>query len=181
MDEQLWRIDQPGLTIHIRPPTPILVLRLRNPDPALIERIGDIVGQALPVDPNVATGDAIRINWLSPWEWMVAGSPNLLEPLSAAIQGHTGHVADLGDGRVRFAVAGTDARHLLAKGTSLDLHPRAFPAGRCAQTQFAQTLALIDRSSAQADEFVVTADISFSDHLQRWFADASIEFRKGAA
>ena len=86
------------------------------------------------------------------------------------------HVADLDEGRVVYVVAGQRARDLMAKGCTIDLHPRAFGAGRCAQSALAQVFVLIDQPNDEP-VFHIYADASYAQHLDLWFADAVLEFR----
>jgi sarcosine oxidase subunit gamma len=52
-------------------------------------------------------------------------------------------VVDQSHGRAVLRLAGRRARDVLAKGCRLDLHPRAFRPGRCAQTVIAQVAVLL--------------------------------------
>lgn len=180
MDEPLWRLEQPKLTIERLPRQTIFVLRLRRPDVWTRAAFTKAIGDALPTEPNSVIDRETRLVWLSPSEWMITGGGGAIEALAAALGSATGHVADVGEGKVQFDIGGDLARDLLAKGTSLDLHASVLLAGHCAQTIFAQTSLLIERYRVD-DKFLLTADISFADHLQRWFEDAAIEFRKEKA
>jgi sarcosine oxidase subunit gamma len=73
-------------------------------------------------------------------------------------------------------VAGSDARLLLAKGCSVDLHPRAFEPGRCAQTNLARAqVVLLARTPEPA--YWVFARASFAEYVAEWLLDASAEYR----
>jgi heterotetrameric sarcosine oxidase gamma subunit len=50
----------------------------------------------------------------------------------------SGAVTDVSGGRMAVRLAGADARGLFAKDCPLDLHPRAFKPGTCAQSVLAK-------------------------------------------
>ena len=81
----------------------------------------------------------------------------------------------MGDGLVVVRLHGLGARELLARGCTLDLHPRAFPPWRCAQTLCAKADVIIQAVDAGDDEaaFDLIVRRSFADYLWRWLADAS--------
>jgi sarcosine oxidase subunit gamma len=90
-----------------------------------------------------------------------------------------GAVTDLTDGRAAFRVAGPSARDVLAKGCPLDLHARAFPPGRCAQSLLAKAsvlihLALDDPQAGPSFDLYVAR--SFSHYLFSWLEDAGMEY-----
>ena len=89
------------------------------------------------------------------------------------LAGATRHVADVSHGRTVFAIAGPGAIGLLAHGCSLDLHPRVFAPGRCAQTLFAQVPALLHLRSAEP-RFDLHVDASHEAHLRHWFAQLPV-------
>ena len=63
---------------------------------------------------------------------------------------------------------------MLAKGCSLDLHPRSFQPGMCAQTLLAKTAVILWQTD-DAPTLKVFVRASFAAHLARWLADASVE------
>ena len=84
-------------------------------------------------------------------------------------------ITDVTDGRVAFRVAGPSARDVLAKGCPLDLHPRAFPPGRCAQSLLAKAsvlIHLVDDGPERGPSFDVYVARSFADYLWTWLEDA---------
>lgn len=158
---------------------PIRVLRLRKADRDGIDAIGRALGVPLPAEPNRATGDALRVLWLAPGEWMIAGHGVEADAvLAAADAAAAAHLADVTEGRMLYVVDGPRSRDLLAKGCTLDLHRRTFPPGRCAQSALAQVFVLIERRHDDA-RFHIYADASYARHLDLWFEDALIEFGYG--
>ena len=109
-------------------------------------------GFALPAEANTAAskgkaGAKTRVEslWLGPDEWWVLGADpaKLAAKLAKALDGQPAAVTDVSESRTRIRVAGPRARDLLAKGCPLDLHPRVFAAGACAQGQLAKAPMLI--------------------------------------
>ena len=117
-------------------------------DRAFMAAVGRVLDLLLPTEPCTAAAKGqIGALWLGPDEWLLtcpaSEVPGLVGALRAALQGVHAAITDLTDGRVALRVAGPSARAVLAKGTPLDLHPRAFPPGRCAGTLLAKAAVLI--------------------------------------
>lgn len=153
----------------------IEVLRVRRESEGMLAGVEAALGAPLPREPNHAVGRRPRLLWLAPQDWMIVnGTANWSKGLMVDGAG-LAHVADVTDGRAVFEVSGANGRALLAKGTSIDLHPRVFAPGRCAQTLFAQTRILIDQVSDDP-VYHLYADRSYAHHLTAWFEDAVREF-----
>ena len=156
-----------------------VVLRVTEPGPAA-DRVAQLLGVRLPTTPNtVATVGARAVLWLRPDEWLVVGPdgdlPALARGLTDAVGADPGTVVDVSANRTVVEVRGPDARHLLCKGIALDLHPRAFSAGRCAQTLLARTqVVLWQTGDAPAYRLLVRA--SFACYLADWLVDGAFEY-----
>lgn len=74
--------------------------------------------------------------------------------------------ADQSHGRVIIAVQGPRVRDLLAKGTSVDLHPVAFGDGRCAVTLMAHVG--VHLAQTGADAFEISVFRSFARGFWEW-------------
>jgi sarcosine oxidase subunit gamma len=70
-------------------------------------------------------------------------------------------------------VGGPRARDLLAHGCALDLHPRVFGPGRCAQTMLARAQVVL---LPRPDDFLVLVRSSFAAYLSEWLLDAATEY-----
>ena len=108
-------------------------------DPALATRA--VV--PLPLEPNTAwDGGARAALWLGPDEWLVLGPPHsagdLVAELTSALQGEHRSIVDVSANRVSIVLGGPDRLEVLASGCTIDLHPRSWRAGTCAQTLFAK-------------------------------------------
>jgi len=130
---------------------------------------------ALPVEPNSsATGLFATVLWLGPDEWLVTSetqpAEELTDRLRAALKPLPCAVTDVTDARVVFTVSGERARDVLARGCGLDLHPRAFGPGRCAQTLLAKASVILHRRGSEP-AFDVYVARSFADYLWAWFEE----------
>jgi sarcosine oxidase subunit gamma len=146
-------------------------------DSALMGAIERALGGTLPRTPNtfqVAPAEH-KVLWLGPDEWLVVtpegGAGALMPSLRQACGDGFASVVELGSGQTVIEVSGPRAREVIAKGCPLDLHPRAFGPGRCAQSRLARALVTI----AQLDEaptFELIVRRSFADYLWQWLLDA---------
>ncbi len=119
----------------------VVNLRVQPGGPAA-RRIEAALGTALPLANTTATAGGRYVLWLGPDEWLIVGAPGTereIEPLvREALGGGGGSVVDLSANWTCLELSGTGARDVLATAVSLDLHPREFPVGRCAQTLLAK-------------------------------------------
>jgi sarcosine oxidase subunit gamma len=129
---------------------------------------------ALPA-PNrfVATplGDCL---WLGPEEWLVVGPPSsraeTLEALERAVGPDDGAVVDLSASRVLVELKGPEARDVLASCCALDLHPRVFGPGRCAQTLVAKAQVLLSQLD-EAPTYRLFVRPSLASYVVSWLVD----------
>lgn len=141
---------------------------------------------ALPVAANTwVQSDAATVIWLGPDEWLVSSpftTPEALDGLlRAAVGPDGGAVVDVSAQRTTLRLRGEHARDVLATGCSLDLHPRAFPAGSAAQTTVGLAgvvLLALDAGAADppATDFRLIVRSSFARHLATWLLDAAVEY-----
>ncbi|MFK0157075.1 sarcosine oxidase subunit gamma [Streptomyces sp. NPDC090493] len=144
--------------------------------------VGLVLGLQLPLEPDtvVHAGEVTAV-WLGPDEWLVVGRPGTERDLEGRIRTAAGDapgavsVTDVSAQRTTLLVGGPRARDLLAHGCALDLHPRAFGPGRCAQTTLARTqVVLVARDEARAGFWVLVRS-SFAGYLADWLLDAAVE------
>ena len=147
-------------------------------------RLGDPAawpGVDLPTAPNTwvptAAGYAV---WLGPDEWLLtstAEAPGELEArVRAAVVPLGGSAADVSAQRIGLRLTGARVRDVLAKGCSIDLHPRVFGRGRSAQTTLGQAGVVLLALSDRGDDHVVLVRSSFAGYLADWLLDAALEF-----
>jgi sarcosine oxidase, subunit gamma len=135
-------------------------------------------GTRLPRTPGTWTPtDDGRLVWLGPDEWLLTSTgaaPEVLETeLRDQLRPAGGTAVDVSAQRIGLRIGGDRAREVLAKGCSIDLHPRAFPAGRSAQTTLGQAGVVL--LALGEEEFVVLVRSSFAGYLATWLLDASLE------
>lgn len=156
-------------------------VRLDAKSPAA-DAVGLTLGVQLPLEPDtvVHAGEVTAV-WLGPDEWLVVGRPGTERDLESRIRTAAGvapgavAVTDVSAQRTTLLVGGPRARDLLAHGCALDLHPRAFGPGRCAQTMLARTqVVLVAREEARAGFWVLVRS-SFAGYLADWLLDAAVE------
>jgi len=139
-------------------------------DPALAARRAF----ALPPAPNTwrLTGGR-EVLWLGPDEWLVVAEPGsapaILEELERALGGLHHSVVDVSADRAVVELAGGDRMDLLTRGCGLDLHPRSWRDGMCAQTLLARVPVLLQERERATRVFVRP---SFAGHLVDWFRNA---------
>jgi sarcosine oxidase subunit gamma len=92
-----------------------------------------------PTTPNTwTTIEARELLWLGPDEWLVVGDPGtegeIARWLDGAFAGLRRSVVDVSANRAALELEGPRRLELLAAGCGLDLHPRSWGDGACAQT-----------------------------------------------
>jgi sarcosine oxidase subunit gamma len=155
-------------------------LRL-DPKGAAADAVGLVLGLSLPLEPNtVVRAGELTVLWLGPDEWLVVGPPDTQRDVEQRIRAAAGdeHVAvtDVSAQRTTLLVSGAHARELLAHGCPLDLHPRAFGPGRCAQTTLARAQVVLVARDEPGAGFWVLVRSSFAGYLTDWLLDAAAEY-----
>ena len=135
-------LDDPSVVIAERRGLSLVqVMARRGREQALAERLG--------LDPVAGRASATSVGtalWLAPGAWLIVADGledgalyrNLREQLQDGAA-----VIDQSHGRAVLRLAGPRARDVLAKGCPLDLHPRVFRPGMCAQTVIEQVGVLL--------------------------------------
>lgn len=184
------RLDSagPGITIAERRPLAMVQIASRGDESAAV-RAG--IETALGIAPGAAVNRAalrgtMAILWTGPERWLVVApekdSSDLEARLRAGLAVTRAAITDLGNGRTVLRVAGRRARDLLAKGSGIDLHGRAFPVGSCAQGLLGHVGALIHAVDA-APTFDLYIARSYAQTVWEWLGESAAEYgyRVGAA
>jgi len=169
-----------GVTLREVPMRGLLVLRGDDGDKAFRNAVAAVLGIEPVVEPlTAARRRDLSILWLGPNEWFVVTPDRrrarIERALRDALAGQPAAVTDVSHGRAVFALSGPDAPAVLAKGCSLDFHPRVFGPGRCAQSRLAKCQALIHQTTG-APEFEIYVPRSFAQYAWTWLEDAGQEF-----
>jgi sarcosine oxidase, subunit gamma len=139
----------------------------------------ELAGRApypLALDPNTAaeTGDRTAL-WLGPDEWLILGPPGaagaIVAELEAALHGLHRSVVDVSANRVALELSGPRRSELLSSGCSLDLHPRAWRSGMCAQSLYARIPIVLHERSEDVTRLLVRP--SYAEHLLDLLLDAA--------
>lgn len=159
--------------ITVLPPALQLNLRLDTGRVSL-EAVRDVLGADLPGPLSSATTATGRtVLWLGPDEWLVidpARTQALEQSLRAAVAG-AGAVVEQSGQRISILLEG-DVPGLLAKGTAVDLHPRAFPEGTVLQAMLAQAVVIFVSRSGDSSRVELIARTSFAPYVADWLIDA---------
>lgn len=107
--------------------------------PAIVQRMGEVFGVALPPGPcRAATQGGRAALWLGPDEWLLVADPaeaDMVEAELAALCDHQpASLVDVSHRNGFFLLSGPLAARILNAGCPLDLHPRNFPVGMCTRT-----------------------------------------------
>ncbi|WP_037062665.1 sarcosine oxidase subunit gamma [Pseudonocardia acaciae] len=169
-------LEAPAVRIAELPFSAEVNLRADPSDTAVAE----VLGGLLPSEPNtVAALRGRHALWLGPDEWLVVGpdgdAPELVGRLHAALAGSRGSAVDVSANRTTIEVSGERATDLLEKGCQLDLHPRAFAAGHCAQTMVAKAQVILWQTD-QTPTYRLLVRGSFAGYLAAWLTDAAREY-----
>lgn len=159
-------------------------LRCDATDPSVGTAVRAALGMNLPVRPNTAAGNGERpILWLGPNEWLIVDrdgtQDEILRRLSERLAPYHRSIVDVSASRTAIALSGRAARDVLAKGCTLDLHPRAFAPGHCAQTLLAKAQVILHQVD-DAPSYRLFVRSSFAQYLATWMLDAMREFRDAA-
>jgi sarcosine oxidase, subunit gamma len=153
-------------------------------DRTFMTGIGRVLDLLLPTEPNTsATKGSITALWQGPDQWLLTCPADdvafFINTLRQALAGSHTALTEVTDGRIALSLAGPSARDLLAKGCPLDLHPRSFKPGQCAQSLLAKASILL-QLRADDPEAGPTFDLyiarSFAPYLWSWLEDAGLEY-----
>ncbi|RWN32370.1 sarcosine oxidase subunit gamma [Mesorhizobium sp.] len=172
---------EPGISLtEIRNFDLIQVMARRGKGAELASAAEVRFGVAAPDAPKaVQTADTSLI-WSGPDQFLVLskGGKHTMEPLTQAFS-QSASLSDQSHARALISVSGAKARAMLAKLSSIDLHPAAFPTGTAAATSIDHTSVNLwrgyDRPDGQA-VFNLLVFATFAESLWRTILDAAAEY-----
>lgn len=156
-------------------------LRGRSEHTGFIAGVLKVLGVEAPTQANTAIeAGENRIYWLGPDEWLIvtpAGRQDQVKKdLLVALDGVFCSVVDNSSGLTMVRITGANAADLIATDCPLDLHPREFKPGQCAQTRLAKAgMTIAPLADGTGFELIIRR--SFADYLLLWLQDASIAFQ----
>ncbi|HSH42560.1 MAG TPA: sarcosine oxidase subunit gamma family protein [Arenicellales bacterium] len=169
-----------GIALEERPLLGKLNLRGEADNEAFAAAVRDVLGCALPTVPNsVAVSEACTVFWLGPDEWLIHcaddARPGLEEKLKSALADQHSALVDVSDYYVVMRLSGSRVFEVLAKAVPLDLHPRAFHEGCCAQTRFGHASVLLHKLSEDTADLQVRW--SFAEYVWLFLVDGAREYQ----
>ena len=172
--------NEPGIVIWEQSYLGHLNLRGDPSNIDFLKAVESVIGFALPLKSNtIADNDQFTVFWLGPNEWLLITPTNqkekIEEAMNRAFQGIFASITDISGGQTVITIGGDNARDVLAKGCTLDLHPNTFNISQCAQTLVSKANVIIRYSDSTAS-FDLIVRRSFADYLGVWLHDASLEY-----
>jgi sarcosine oxidase subunit gamma len=124
----------------------------------------------LPREANTWLRDGEReVLWLGPDEWLLVGPRGsedaISNDLERALAGLHHSVVDVSAARAVIELEVVERLELLSNGCGLDLHPRSWRNGMCAQTLLARIPVILQEREASTRIFVRP---SFANYLVDW-------------
>jgi sarcosine oxidase subunit gamma len=111
-----------------------------------------------PTDPNTATSGGRDVLWLGPDEWLIVGVPGtaraIWDEMEASLAGLHRSVVDVSANRAVIELAGSSRHDLMSSACPIDLHPRSWGDGRCAQSVFGAAQVLLHEREGATRVFV---------------------------
>jgi methylglutamate dehydrogenase subunit D len=137
---RIGRPDGPaGVTVHERTNLSLaLIMARRGMRAACIDSLRASYDLDAPVTARIVQGRALSVAWAGPQTWLAVGSarPDIETELKASVK-QAASIVDMSDQRVVMRISGPMMRAVLAKGVTIDLHPRVFAPGDTAITPLA--------------------------------------------
>jgi sarcosine oxidase subunit gamma len=138
---------------------------------AFVAETHRVLSLVLPLEPNtIAHRRGASLLWAGPKSWLlVAGSEGQREDFDqvrVALNAVGGALFDVSAGYVGWSISGPGAARVVNRTCSLDLHPRTFGAGRCAQSVLGHVPAMFYRPT-DASGFIVMVPRSFAVDARR--------------
>ena len=163
-----------------RPFLELVNVRGDTRDAAFVSAVESVIGCRPPEKANtIARGNGYDMLWLGPDEWLVRSAmahdatrtAPLQAKLGAAFVGVFASAVDIGSGYTVLEISGTRTREVLARGCPLDLHPKLFGEGQCAQSHyFKASMTLLPTG---VDSFDLVVRRSFADYFVKIMLDAA--------
>ena len=137
-------------------------------------------GVAAPEAPKAVQAPDATLIWSGPDQFFVLskGGKHTMDTLAPAFSG-SASLSDQTHARALISISGGKARTMLAKLSSIDLHPTAFPVGAAAATSMDHTSVTFWRGNGRADGlavFNVLVFATFAESLWHTVLDSAAEY-----
>jgi sarcosine oxidase subunit gamma len=163
---------------HLLDPCTFIRVQTWNSHATLNQEVEIALGTPWPRETGTIASGRADVLCIGPTDWLVTATDLdakvLNRQLEDAFEGSAFCATDVSQALARIEVQGPEARALLLKGCSLDLHPSRFPPGRCARTRFAALPTVLRCTDPTNFECIITS--SYQDYVLSWLADAAEEF-----
>ncbi|CCV08942.1 Sarcosine oxidase gamma subunit [Mesorhizobium metallidurans STM 2683] len=137
-------------------------------------------GVAAPEAPKAIQAKDAALIWSGPHQFLVLSKngKHTMNTLAPAFSGPAS-LSDQSHARALISISGAKARTMLAKLSSLDLHPAVFPVGAAAATSIDHTSVTLWRGGDQPDGqavFNLLVFATFAESLWHTMLDAAAEY-----
>ena len=171
------QLNESGILISEHSKLGQVNLRGLATDSLFTTTVKDILDVEIPTEPNtVSSGGKYIVLWLGENEWLVITpedqQTNLIKQLGNKLNGMSASITDLSSGQIILRMTGPSVRNVLSKGCTLDLHPRSFGVGECAQTLIAE-VGVTMRQIDDTPSFELIVRRSLAEYLCTWLIDAA--------
>ncbi len=129
---------------------------------------------------NFTEAGDFRLFWLGPEEWLLTAPDlhaiKLIEDLTKETAAQHVSIVNVSDNRSCLMLSGPKSWIVLNKTCGLDIHPRTWQIGQCAQTLVARAQVLLTMTQESEPEFRLFVRNSFAEYLAEYLMDAMLEF-----
>lgn len=154
---------------------------LRGKLEALQIHFSEEFGLDIPEAPHRTSNGKISVSWAGPSRWIFSGTPDEMpsshkqaDDLATSLA-DIAAVVDLSASLVQLSVSGPRVRDALAKGITVDLHPRAFKTGQVAITSVAH-IPIHLWQVADAPVYEIATPRSSAESFWSWLQHSSAEY-----
>ena len=171
-------VENAGVELRVLAIPQIIELR-GTPEEGFLSAVRKLIDVTPPkVSPQTALRDGLTCFWMGPDRWWLIseGAPLLpsANELRQCLAAFEASAVEIGEAFTGFVVSGPNARDVLAKGCTIDLHPRAFRPGEVVQTNLGK--AQVALFQIDEDAYRIYARRSFAEYLWLWLEDAAAEY-----
>ena len=170
--------DNPAVQIEVHPFFGYINLRGNAKENEFLLATRAVLGQDLPLLANTMSTEH-NIFSLGPDEWLIVTAPGKEKVIASGLRDNLAQqfcaVTDLTGGQIMLRLTGAKARDVLARGCTLDFHPRTFKPGQCAQTGLAKATMLIGMTYDEPSYDIIVRR-SFAEYLALWLHHAANEY-----